>query len=238
MKISRIAGATSVAVLAAWTAAMGLGVPSAAAQPPPAPPCPDVEIVFARGTSEAPGVGGVGQGFVDAVRAQAGPRTVGVYAVNYPAGSNFAEREIFASTVIDGIRDAGNRLQTMSVACPNTKMVLGGFSQGAVVSGFATSDTVPSSVPAAVAPTPLPPEVAQHVAAVVLFGTPSGAFLQKYGAPAITIGPAYLEKTLQLCEPGDTICNGAPDAGPNVAHALYGINGMVNQGAAYAVGRL
>ncbi|PRC60955.1 hypothetical protein C6A85_14310, partial [Mycobacterium sp. ITM-2017-0098] len=44
------------------------------------------------------------------------------------------------------IRDAGNRLQTMSVNCPNTKMVLGGFSQGAVVSGFTTSATVPSTI--------------------------------------------------------------------------------------------
>lgn len=236
MRMSRIAGA-GAALLGAWTAAMGLGVPSAVAQPP-APACPDVEVVFARGTGEAPGVGGVGQGFVDAVRAQAAPRTVGVYAVNYPAGNNFADREVFAGTVIDGIRDAGNRLQTMSVNCPNTKLVLGGFSQGAVVSGFTTSATVPSSVPAAVAPAPLPPEVADHVAAVVLFGTPSGPFLEKYGAPAITIGPAYADKTLQLCEPGDTICNGANDGGPNVAHALYGINGMVNQGASYAVGRL
>src|SRR5687768_9430243 len=102
MRISRIAGA---AVLGAWTAVMGVGVPSATAQPP-APACPDVEIVFARGTSEEAGVGGVGQGFVDAVRAQAAPRTVGVYAVNYPAGSNFDQREAFASTVIDGVRDA------------------------------------------------------------------------------------------------------------------------------------
>lgn len=236
MKMSRIAGA-GAALLGAWTATMGLGIPSVSAQPQ-APACPDVEVVFARGTSEAPGVGGVGQGFVDALRAQAAPRTVGVYAVNYPAGNNFEDREVFAGTVIDGIRDAGNRLQTMSVNCPNTKMVLGGFSQGAVVSGFTTSATVPSSVPAAVAPAPLPPEVADRVAAVVLFGTPSGEFLQKYGAPAITIGPMYADKTLQLCEPGDTICNGAVDAGPNLAHALYGINGMVNQGASYAVGRL
>ena len=237
MRIRRIAGATSAAVLGACAAVMGLGLPTASAQPQ-APGCPDVEVVFARGTGEAPGVGGVGQGFVDAVRAQAAPRSVGVYAVNYPAGNNFEQREVFASTVIDGIRDAGNHLQRMSVDCPNTKLVLGGFSQGAVVSGVATSGTVPSSVPAAIAPAPLSPEVAQHVSAVVLFGTPSGPFLERYGAPAITIGPLFADKTLQLCANGDTICNGAPDGGPSVAHALYGINGMVNEGAAYAVGRL
>jgi hypothetical protein len=214
---------------------MGLGLPSAAAQPP-APACPDVEVVFARGTNEAPGVGGVGQAFVDAVRAQAAPRNVGVYAVNYPAGDNFGQRDAFALTVIDGVRDAGNRLQTMAKNCPDTELILGGFSQGAVVSGFATSAVVPSSVP--VAPAPLPPEVADHVAAVVLFGTPSGPFLDKYGAPPISIGPLYADKTLQLCADGDTICNGAPDSGPNVAHALYGMNGLTNQGASYAVGRL
>ena len=62
----------------AATAAVSGGAaaaPTAAAQE-----CPDVEVVFARGTSEAPGVGNVGQAFVDAVRAQAAPRTVGVYA--------------------------------------------------------------------------------------------------------------------------------------------------------------
>ncbi|MET0698665.1 MAG: cutinase family protein, partial [Mycobacterium sp.] len=57
-----------------------------------ADPCPDIEVVFARGTSEAPGVGGVGQAFVDALRSQVGNRSVGVYAVNYAASSDFADR--------------------------------------------------------------------------------------------------------------------------------------------------
>lgn len=234
-KLNRIAGIAGAAVLGVVSAAVGVGVsPVASAQES----CPDVEVVFARGTSEAPGVGGVGQAFVDAVRAQAAPRTVGVYAVNYPAASNFGDRELFAGTVIDGIRDAGNRVLAISEDCPDTRIVLGGFSQGAVVSGFTTSNTVPSSVPAAVAPTPLPPEVADHVAAVVLFGAPSEAFMQRFGAPEITIGPLYADKTLELCAQGDSICNGAPNGGPNVAHAFYPVNGMINEGATFAVGRL
>ncbi|MDW5609450.1 cutinase family protein [Mycolicibacterium sp. D5.8-2] len=233
MKMSRVAGIAGAVALGACSAVTGLGAPSAAAQP-----CPDVEVVFARGTSEPPGVGGVGQAFVDALRAQAAPRTVGVYAVNYPAANNFTDRAAFAGTVIDGIRDASNRLQAMSVNCPNTRLVLGGFSQGAVVSGFTTSDTVPNSVPAAVAPTPLPPTVAEHVAAVVLFGAPSGSFMEKYGAPAVTVGPLYADRTVELCAAGDSICDGAPNGGPNLAHALYPVNGMVGQGASYAAGRL
>ncbi|WP_137144899.1 cutinase family protein [Mycolicibacterium sp. CR10] len=233
MVFRQIIQAGAIAALGVGSALTGVVAPTASAQP-----CPDVEVVFARGTSEAPGVGGVGQAFVDAVRAQAAPRTVGVYAVNYPAGSNFEQREVFAGTVIDGVRDASDHVRAMAANCPNTKLVLSGFSQGAVVSGFATSDVVPLSVPAAVAPAPLPPEVADNVAAVVLFGAPSGAFLSKYGAPAINIGPLYRDKTLELCNPGDGICSGAPDGGPGIAHALYPVNGSVNEGAAYAVGRL
>ncbi len=225
--------AAAVTMGAAATLTVAGAVPTAAAQP-----CPDVEVVFARGTSEAPGVGGVGQAFVDAVRAQAAPRTVGVYAVDYAAANNFDARLDIARTVIDGVRDEADHVEAMAANCPNTRLVLGGYSQGAVVSGFATSDRVPSDVPAGMAPAPMPPEIADHVAAVVLFGTPSGEFLSRYGAPQITIGPRYADKTLQLCAAGDTICSGAPDGGPTLAHALYPVNGMVNEGAAYAVGRL
>ena len=136
-----------------------------------------------RGTGEPPGVGGVGQAFVDAVRAQAGPRTVGVYAVNYPASDNFADREGLAATVKDGIRDEEGHVQAMAANCPNTKLVLSGYSQGAVVSGFVTSAGVPASVVAESAPQPLPPEVADKVAAVVLFATPSASSCSSSARP-------------------------------------------------------
>ena len=229
----RMVRGVMVAALGAWATLVGVVAPAAMAQP-----CPDVELVFARGTGEPPGVGGIGQAFVDAVRGQAGPRTVGVYAVNYPASDNFADRAGLAATVKDGIRDEGAHVQAMAANCPNTKLVLSGYSQGAVVSGFVTSAEVPASVIAESAPQPLPPEVADKVAAVVLFATPSAEFLRQFDAPAVTIGPLYADKTLQVCDPGDSICSGAPGGGPNIAHSLYAVNGAVNQGAAYAVGRL
>lgn len=233
MRGRRLARSTVVAVLGAGMAFLGPIVPSASAEP-----CPDIEVVFARGTDEAPGVGGVGQSFVDAVRAQAGGRSVGVYAVNYAASSNFADRMGFASTVVDGIRDEGARVQFMAANCPNTRLILGGYSQGAAVSGFVTSAVVPAGVPAELVPKPLPPEVAKHVAAVVLFGKPSGEFVSKYDAPAIDIGPLYAGKTLELCAQGDTICEQVPDGGPTFAHVLYPMNGMAGEGAAFAVSRL
>lgn len=45
-------------------------LPSAAVPLAVARGCPDVEVVFARGTGEPPGVGPTGQAFVDAVRSR------------------------------------------------------------------------------------------------------------------------------------------------------------------------
>lgn len=232
----QLARVLSTAVMTAGALMLGAPVPSASAQP-----CPDVEVVFARGTSEPPGVGGVGQAFVDAVRSQAGTRSVGVYPVNYAASADFGDRINFARTVVDGIRDAGTHVETMAANCPNTRIVLGGFSQGAAVAGYVTAASIPEEVPAEFRPfipNPMPPEVADHVAAVALFGKPSGQFMSDIGAPPIVIGPLYTAKTIDLCAPDDTICNGAPVGGPSIAHALYSVNGMVGQAADFVAGRL
>lgn len=199
-----------------------------------AEPCPDVDVVFARGTSERPGVGGIGSGFVDALRGQLGGRSLAVYPVNYPASSDFGNPE-FPATFIDGIRDASSHLESMAANCPKTREVLGGFSQGAAVAGFVTSAAVPRGISPAAVPKPMPPDVANHVAAVVLFGTPSDQFLEHYGAPAIAIGPAYQAKTLRLCAPGDPVCGGGSDG---AAHASYVVNGMAGQAASYAASHL
>src|SRR3954451_85002 len=82
--------------------------------------CPDVQVVFARGTGEAPGVGPTGQAFVDALRSRVAPRSFEVYPVDYPATDQWA-------TGVDGVRDAGAHVLSMAGTCPRTKMVLGGY---------------------------------------------------------------------------------------------------------------
>lgn len=241
IELSRAQGLRAVArIFGAVLLSLGalLLCPAAAGS---AQPCPDVEVLFARGTGEPPGVGGVGQAFVDALRADAGGKSVEVYPVNYAASGDFSAGVEFARTVVDGIRDEADHIQATAAHCPNTKMVLGGFSQGAVVTGFVTSPSVPKEVPAEFAtyvPSPMPPEVANHVAAVALLGLPSEDFLRGYGAPPVTIGPLYKPKTIELCAPDDTICNGAPGGPPSIAHAMYPANGMVAQAAQFAAQRL
>src|ERR1700722_19619634 len=53
--------------------------------------CSAVEVVFARGTNEAPGVGATGQAFVGSLNARLPGKTVDVYAVNYPASLDFGQ---------------------------------------------------------------------------------------------------------------------------------------------------
>ena len=215
---------------------LSASAPSASAQP-----CPDVEVVFARGTDEPPGVGGVGQAFVDALQSQAGTKSVGVYGVNYAASSDFGAGIDFARTFVDGIKDAGAHVESTAANCPHTRIVLGGYSQGAALAGFVTSAVIPPDVPAAYMsymPHPMPPERAKHVAAVVLFGKPSEQFMRENGVPPVAIGPRYAPKTLELCADGDDICDGVPGGRPGIAHIMYPMNGMTDEAATFAASRL
>lgn len=84
----------------------------------------------------------------------------------------------------------------------------------------------------------MPNDVVDNVAAVVLFGTPAGWSAEKYGAAAIDVGPAYAAKALEFCAPGDTVCAGTAPSGSSAPHQQYGVNGMVDQAAAFTVSRL
>ena len=170
-------------------------------------------MVFARGTGEPPGVGLVGQAFVDAFSAQVGGRSVGVYAVNYPASDNYL------SSAADGSSDAQAHIESVIASCPGTKVVLGGYSQGAAVTDLATAA--------------LPPQTSDHVAAIALFGTPSSGFSSMLagGNQLPTTSPAYVGKTIDLCIDGDPICS----AGGNMlAHISYVQSGMTDQAATFA----
>jgi cutinase len=228
---ARAALSTIFAAVAAFAILTGsfAGTPSANAADDS---CPGIEVVFARGTMETPGVGATGQAFVDALNARLPGKTIEVYAVNYPASLDFGR-------AADGIVDASNRVETIAANCPTTKIVLGGYSQGAAVVGYTTTDTVPAgfALPAGVTG-PMPPAIAPHVAAVVLFGTPDTWFLNlvDHDAPPITIGQLYGPKSLQLCATGDPVC--FPGGLNRAAHSSYKDNGMAYQAADFAARQL
>lgn len=211
------------AIAAATGTLIGPVPPSASAQP-----CPDVEVTFARGTGEAPGIGPTGDAFVNALRPKLAGKSVGVYAVNYPATDDWP-------TGADGVRDAGAHIESMAANCPNTRLVLGGFSQGAAVAGFVTSDAVPSGVDPATVPKPLQPDVANHVSSVVLFGKPNVRAMNFLGEPAVVIGPLYAGKTIELCATNDPVCSEGLEF---AAHNSYVSGGFVERAATFAADHL
>src|SRR6476661_6305188 len=75
--------------------------------------CPSIEVVFARGTNEAPGIGATGQALVDALNARLPGKTVDVYGVNYPASLDFGR-------AADGIIDTSSRIEMIATSCPAT----------------------------------------------------------------------------------------------------------------------
>lgn len=208
--IARVISTALVMVWALSTVPVGAWVASA-------DPCPNAEVVFARGTGEPPGVGGTGQAFIDSLSAQVSGRSVGVYPVNYPATDDYI------NSAKAGAADASAHIQSMVASCPNTKMVLGGYSQGAAVMDLTTND--------------IPAPVGGHVAAVALFGNPntSSSYATRLGAEQIPpINPAYQSKTDAVCLPNDMVCS---DGGNMIAHLSY-VPDSTNQAATFVAGRL
>jgi cutinase len=210
--VRRLTLASAAVVFAAGAALLTSPVASAE-------PCPDVEVVFARGTGEPPGLGRVGDSFVASLRSQIAPRSVGAYAVNYPANRNFLN-------IGGGAADAGGRVQYMAGACPDTKMVLGGYSQGAAVIDALTG--TPVGIPLAPA---MDPVLADRVAAVAVFGNPSN----RIGGPITALSPLFGYKAIDLCNGADPICSDGRDVN---AHSLYVQSGMASQAASFVAGRV
>jgi cutinase len=202
----------SAAVIAPAVSPMPIGVASA-------DDCPDIEVVFARGTNDAPGLGNVGGAFVDSLRGKVGGRSVGAYAVNYPANFDFL-------AAADGANDMSAHIQFMVDNCPNTRLVLGGYSQGAAVVDVIAA--VP--LPVLGFNNPLPPNAPDHVAAVAAFGNPSA----KLGLP-LTVSPVWGGRAIDLCNGGDPICQ--TDGESLASHRSY-VGGPTNSAANFVAGLL
>jgi cutinase len=216
-------------LVTAWSVL--LSAPATAA-PASAAPCPDIDVTFARGTGEPPGVGVVGQQFIDSLRSQVRGRSVGIYAVDYPASGDFVP------SANAGTADANAHVNGVAASCPNTKLVLGGYSQGAFVIDQITIAQAPV---AGFVPDILTAEVADHVAALALFGNPTDRYL---GAPVSTVSPWYGAKAIDLCAAGDPVCTGATYTIPTLEdmstpqHLSYQHSAMPTQAAAFVASHL
>ncbi|BBH71387.1 serine esterase [Actinoplanes sp. OR16] len=186
----------------------------------PANACPDVEVLGARGTTERPGFGVLLGPLADRITGDL-PQTVRATAVDYPA--SFA----YTASVRQGVRDLTAKVQRTSAACPETRFVLMGYSQGADVVGDAIAGGLDTG----------------NVASVLLFGDPtftagepfnvtngnrSGVFPRGRGRLAEVAG-----RTRSFCNRNDRFCQGGTSL---AAHLDYAKN--IGDATAFTAGRL
>ncbi|KUI25793.1 cutinase [Mycobacterium sp. IS-1742] len=185
--------------------------------------CPQAELIFARGRTEAPGAGVIGNALISALRNKT-DKDIDLYTVQYPA-----------DTEIDvGANDMSSRIQDMAGRCPDTRLVLGGYSLGAAV----TDVVLAAPIAAFGFEKPLPPGMDRHIAAIALFGNGVA-----WVGPITNFSPLYRERTIELCHGADPICSPAdPNTWegnwPDHAARAYVNAGMVNQAADFIAGRI
>ncbi|MGH3523320.1 MAG: cutinase family protein [Mycobacterium sp.] len=218
---NRLAGLAAAALVAA-----ALVVAPALAPFPTAPPipaasaaCPGAEVAFARGREEPPGVGLVGGAFVNSLRSKVPSMSIGSYGVNYPADVSAAK----------GANDMSAHVQSMAASCPNTRLVLGGYSLGAAAADLVVAVTQPAFG----FTDPLPPGMDQHIAAVALFGNGTRRVL----GPVPDFSPAFAGKTIDQCAAGDPICSNGMHWHAHLQPS-YINSGLVDQAAGFVAGKL
>jgi len=207
------------------SALFAAGVLLAAPIAPPvasADDCADAEVIFARGTDEPAGMGRVGDAFADSLRKQTGGLNIDTYAVNYKAG----KLQLHGG---DGANDVIAHIKSTVSSCPDTKIILGGYSQGASV-----MDIV-AGVPVGGIPwgSSLPPEYVKNIAAVATFGNVATRTNQALPTTSALLG----SKAIDLCNPEDPICHAGP-GNEWSGHTQGYVPGYTDQAAAFAAAKL
>lgn len=193
----RVVGAMAAAGLTAAGLMVG-GAPAAHALD-----CADIDVVVARGTNEPGWFGAaVGDRLVEMLHDVA-PGSVTAHRVAYPADL------LDVNSVGTGSLDLVTHVVDYAAACPATRFVLVGYSQGAVVVHAALGTGITDAIPGT---TRLPAETSGAIAVVLLFGDPLRLIGQELPDP-------YRERLGSWCAPADPVCE--LGGGNPAAHVAY-----------------
>jgi Cutinase len=210
----------------------GLAVaPFSFAAQAPGDGCADVEIIGARASTERAGLGVlIGPLAQRVTRGTA--RTVRSTAVEYPATLGN-----YQNSVRQGVADMAEKIEATVASCPDTKIVLAGYSQGAQVVGDTIAGAGRRGRPAVDA------AAIDQVAAIALFGDPTFTAGEPFNAANRNrngVFPrgrgkldAVADRTRSFCNTGDTFCQGGQNL---AAHLNY--NGSLNAAEQFIVGKI
>jgi hypothetical protein len=200
--------------------------------------CAAVSIITARASTEQPGEGITGQ-LVTAI-VNASNQTVSRASVSYPA-----TLQNYASSSLQGIQALTSQLTTLVQNCPNTKVVLLGYSQGAHVVLDVLGGGQGGSLGTATAP--ISSSIGSHVAAVATFGDPRHVTGQSFDLGTSTHNGQFPRSSTQLnvlkgyasriqayCDSNDEFC----DSGNSLQVHLTYLNRYQTQAENFVLGKV
>jgi hypothetical protein len=238
-------GVLTCAAALAGTALVGLTAGAAHADPG----CPDVHWIGAAGSGERvdpTADGGMGRVVYQSLRDLAQQlhqdgRTITAEAVDYPAVAVPADGDLlgwagFMNSVNAGTAAMGAQYASFAQQCPATKVVLAGYSQGAMVvhrnlQALAGSPNVAAALLIADGDR-LPGDDVISMGSVTAAPDKGKGVAQDW--PILAHAPAKLplaigSRTVSVCELGDAVCDYDSDAGvvtpaAVAIHTSYGLN--------------
>jgi hypothetical protein len=174
--------------------------------------CASVMIITARASTEAAGEGITGALVTQIINAST--QNIARASVSYPATLNN-----YASSSLQGINALKSQLTTEVQNCPNEKIVLAGYSQGAhvvldVLGGGQGGSQLGTATP------PIAANIASHVVAVATFGDPRHVPNQAFDLGTSRRNGRFPRSSTQLgvlsgfasrinawCDTNDTFCD-------------------------------
>ena len=149
--------------------------------------CRDVIFLYARGSTQDGNVGDTpGPQTIDALKAALGDSVVAAQGLEYPA--SLLDNLRAEGCDPDDAENFGELITQAATECPDSKLVLSGYSQGAALVHAAAKL--------------LSANVVSHVAAAVTYGDTRK---KQDGGKITNIDPS---RTLILCHDGDLVCEG------------------------------
>ncbi|HEX8109916.1 MAG TPA: cutinase family protein, partial [Kofleriaceae bacterium] len=212
--------------------------PATEAADQPATTCAAVAIITARASNEAAGEGITGNLVTQIINTST--QTISRAAVDYPATLNN-----YNSSSLQGINALKSQLTTEVPNCPNEKIVLLGYSQGAHVVldvlGGGQGGSLGTATP------PISSTISSHVTAVATFGDPRHVVNQAFDLGTSTRNGLFPRSSTQLqvlsgfapkieafCDANDQFC----DSGFSTQVHLTYLNRYQNAAASFVLGKI
>ncbi|MGX9295176.1 cutinase family protein [Tsukamurella paurometabola] len=205
--------------------------PAFAAPVAAAPECADYTFIGAAGSGEGHSAGGLGATVNSAAqafagRARAAGRSVAIRPIYYPAAavpSRLDQFGGFLASMNAGAANTQGDVEIVLKACPSTKIVLAGYSQGASAVHRALQrlgDRKQITAAALIAdPDRIPNDTTRYLGSAPRSQGMAQAAAVISGANPAPLAPRVGGRTLSICTSGDPVCHWTGDLATTVPNS-------------------